>query len=45
LPKTGKQEKRGSEKNKTMEKAKKLLKQFYKELQQWGAAAAWAIRQ
>jgi len=28
-----------------MEKAKKLLKQFYKELQQWGAAAAWAIRQ
>jgi len=28
-----------------MEKAKKLLKQFYKELQQWGSAAAWAIRQ
>jgi len=28
-----------------MKKAKQLLKQFYEELQKWGAAAAWAKRQ
>jgi len=27
-----------------MKKAKKLLKSFFKELQEWGAAAAWAKR-
>ena len=29
---------------KTMKKAKKLLKSFYKELQEWGAAAEWVRR-
>jgi len=27
-----------------MKKAKKLLKSFFKELQEWGAAAAWVRR-
>jgi len=27
-----------------MKKAKKLLKSFYKELQEWGAAAEWVRR-
>jgi len=27
-----------------MKKAKKLFKSFYKELQEWGAAAAWVRR-
>jgi len=27
-----------------MKKAKKLLKSFYKKLQEWGAAAAWVRR-